>query len=61
MSKSKASSAGSATIPRCVLVFIVKGKLYIVKENWSKWDSEFSTRPIEQKKQQKRDIINALQ
>lgn len=59
--KNKASAGDRPTIPDCVLVFIVKGKLYIVKENWSEWDSEFSTCPPEAKKEMKASIIGALQ
>ena len=53
MSKIKSSASGEPTIPRCVLVFIIKGKLYIVKENWNEWDCDYSTCSLEEKKQKK--------
>lgn len=45
MSKNKGGSAagGGRQMENCVLLFIAKGKLYIAKENWSAWSSDFST------------------
>jgi hypothetical protein len=58
MSKIKSSASGEPTIPRCVLVFIIKGKLYIVKENWNEWDCDYSTCSLEEKKQKKKEIMS---
>lgn len=58
MSKIKSSASGRRTIPKCVLVFIIKGKLYIVKENWSEWDCDYSTCSPEEKKQKKKEIMS---
>ena len=57
-SKAKQQASGQPTIPKCVLVFIIKGKLYIVKENWSEWDCDYSTCSLDERKQKKREIIS---
>ena len=41
MSKGRGGAA-TGNIPNCVMIFIAKGKLYIAKENWNAWASDFS-------------------